>query len=79
MSIENYKNLKKIFNKYKPSIVVNLAAQAGVRHSLKNPHDYVKSNLVGFANILILSKEFKLNILYMQAQVVYMVTLKVKF
>tara|TARA_B100001057_G_scaffold500254_1_gene614309 strand:+ start:816 stop:1829 length:1014 start_codon:yes stop_codon:yes gene_type:complete len=58
ISIENYDSLKKIFLEFKPSIVVNLAAQAGVRHSLKKPLDYVKSNLVGFANILILSKEF---------------------
>ena len=59
VSIDNYKQLKKIFFKFKPTIVVNLAAQAGVRHSLKKPLDYVKSNLVGFSNILILSKEFK--------------------
>ena len=71
-SIENYKNIKTIFNKYKPSIVVNLAAQAGVRHSLKNPHDYVKSNLVGFANILILSKEFKIkHFIYASTSSVY--------
>jgi UDP-glucuronate 4-epimerase len=35
-----------------PSVVIHLAAQAGVRHSLDNPHDYVSANLVGFANIL---------------------------
>ena len=41
-----------IFEKYKPSIVVNLAAQAGVRYSITNPDAYVESNLVGFFNIL---------------------------
>lgn len=41
-----------IFAKYKPSIVVNLAAQAGVRYSITNPDVYIESNLIGFYNIL---------------------------
>lgn len=41
-----------IFNNYKPSIVVNLAAQAGVRYSITNPDVYIESNLIGFYNIL---------------------------
>lgn len=41
-----------IFEKYKPQIVVNLAAQAGVRYSITNPDAYIESNLVGFYNIL---------------------------
>jgi len=40
------------FRKYKPNRVVNLAAQAGVRYSLENPHAYIDSNIVGFTNIL---------------------------
>ena len=40
------------FSRVKPEIVVNLAAQAGVRYSIQNPHAYVDSNLVGFMNIL---------------------------
>lgn len=44
--------MEEIFARYKPQRVVNLAAQAGVRYSLKNPHAYVDSNLVGFVNIL---------------------------
>lgn len=44
--------LTKLFEKYKPSIVVNLAAQAGVRYSITNPDAYVESNLVGFFNII---------------------------
>lgn len=44
--------LKNIFNNYEPEIVINLAAQAGVRYSLKNPDTYVESNLIGFYNIL---------------------------
>lgn len=44
--------IKQIFNEYKPNIVVNLAAQAGVRYSITNPDAYVESNLIGFYNIL---------------------------
>lgn len=42
----------KIFNEYKPDIVVNLAAQAGVRYSITNPDAYIESNMIGFYNIL---------------------------
>lgn len=41
-----------IFSQYKPSVVVNLAAQAGVRYSIENPDAYIESNLIGFYNIL---------------------------
>lgn len=41
-----------VFKRFKPQRVVNLAAQAGVRYSLENPHAYVESNIVGFLNIL---------------------------
>lgn len=44
--------MEEIFAKYKPSIVVNLAAQAGVRYSITNPDVYIESNLIGFYNIL---------------------------
>ena len=41
-----------VFEKFKPTVVVNLAAQAGVRYSITNPYAYIESNLVGFFNIL---------------------------
>jgi len=41
-----------IFNQYKPAVVVNLAAQAGVRYSITNPDAYIQSNIIGFYNIL---------------------------
>lgn len=44
--------IDKIFADYKPSVVVNLAAQAGVRYSITNPDAYIESNLIGFYNIL---------------------------
>jgi hypothetical protein len=51
-SIANREIIIRLFDEYKPAIVVNLAAQAGVRHSITNPDAYVESNLIGFYNIL---------------------------
>ncbi len=50
--IANKEIVDSIFKNYKPSIVVNLAAQAGVRYSITNPDSYIKSNMIGFYNIL---------------------------
>lgn len=50
--ISDKETIDNLFIKYKPSIVVNLAAQAGVRYSITNPDAYIKSNLIGFYNIL---------------------------
>ena len=50
--ISDKETLMGIFEEYKPDVVVNLAAQAGVRYSIENPDAYINSNLVGFANIL---------------------------
>ena len=50
--ISDKETLMGIFEKYKPDVVINLAAQAGVRYSIENPDAYINSNLVGFANIL---------------------------
>lgn len=44
--------IEEIFEKYKPAIVVNLGAQAGVRYSITNPDAYIQSNMIGFYNIL---------------------------
>ncbi len=44
--------IEDIFSSYKPSVVVNLAAQAGVRYSITNPDVYIEANLIGFYNIL---------------------------
>ena len=44
--------IDKLFAKYKPAVVVNLAAQAGVRYSITNPDVYIESNVIGFYNIL---------------------------
>ena len=51
-SLEDRAALESAFSEFKPQRVVNLAAQAGVRYSLENPHAYIDSNIVGFTNIL---------------------------
>lgn len=51
-SIADKALINEIFETYKPSVVVNLAAQAGVRYSITNPDVYIESNLIGFYNIL---------------------------
>ena len=43
--------LKNLFNSFKPNIVINLAAQAGVRYSLEDPHAYLNSNIIGFSAV----------------------------
>ena len=51
-SIANKQTVDNLFSEYKPQVVVNLAAQAGVRYSITNPDAYIESNLIGFYNIL---------------------------
>lgn len=51
-SIADKEIITKIFEEYKPAVVVNLAAQAGVRYSITNPDAYIEANLIGFYNIL---------------------------
>ena len=71
-NIENYNSIEKIFKKHKPTIVVNLAAQAGVRYSLKNPKAYINTNILGFFNVLDISKKFKIkNFVYASSSSVY--------
>jgi UDP-glucuronate 4-epimerase len=51
-NIADKEAIEKAFTEYKPSVVVNLAAQAGVRYSITNPDAYIESNIIGFYNIL---------------------------
>lgn len=51
-NIANKEAIDNLFAEYKPQVVVNLAAQAGVRYSITNPSAYIESNLIGFYNIL---------------------------
>ena len=52
LSIEDKPTLDSVFQQHKPTRVINLAAQAGVRYSLENPYAYIDSNIMGFMNIL---------------------------
>ena len=65
-SLENKKILESIFSEQKPNIVINLAAQAGVRYSIENPFSYIDSNIVGFINILEACREHNIkNLVYL--------------
>ena len=56
ININNFKKLNNYIKSNKIKIIINLAAQAGVRHSIKNPKDYFQSNILGFFNILEVSR-----------------------
>ena len=61
-----------MFESFQPDVVVHLAAQAGVRHSVKSPMDFVKSNLNGFANVLDACKQYEVKeFLYASSSSVY--------
>lgn len=51
-TIADRETVTRIFSEYRPAVVVNLAAQAGVRYSITNPDAYIESNIIGFYNIL---------------------------
>ena len=70
--ISNEGEINNAFKQHKPKIVFNLAAQAGVRYSIENPMAYIQSNIVGFANILELSKSYKIDhLIYASSSSVY--------
>ena len=61
-----------LFAETRPEIVINLAAQAGVRYSIENPHSYIDSNLVGFTNILEACRHFEVgHLVYASSSSVY--------
>ncbi len=73
-------NLNDIFNIHQPNIVINLAAQAGVRYSIDNPNAYIDSNIVGFINLLECCRSLKINnLLYASSSSVYGGNTKVPF
>ena len=79
-NIENKENLENIFNQYKFEIVVNLAAQAGVRYSLINPDVYITSNILGFSCLLEYCKKFEVkNLIYASSSSVYGGNTKIPF
>ena len=73
-------NLREIFKDHNINYVVNLAAQAGVRYSLTNPEEYMHSNILGFLNILEISREFNIkHLVYASSSSVYGLNNKIPF
>ena len=80
IDIANRESLSKSFIKFQPSIVVNLAAQAGVRYSIENPYEYMNSNLAGFLNIIELCRQNTVkNFVYASSSSVYGNNKKIPF
>lgn len=72
MDLQDRVTLDEIFAEHKPEYVVNLAAQAGVRYSLENPHAYTETNVTGFLNILECAKKFEIkHLLFASSSSVY--------
>ena len=70
--IEDTFFLKKMFKRFEPKYVVNLAAQAGVRYSIKNPSLFLNTNIKGFGNILELCKDYEIShLVYASSSSVY--------
>ena len=80
VDISNRDMLTKAFQLFNPQKVVNLAAQAGVRYSIKNPYAYIDSNLVGFLNIIELCRQNKVEgLIYASSSSVYGSNKKIRF
>ena len=79
-SIADRELIDKVFNEYRPGIVVNLAAQAGVRYSIDHPDVYIESNIIGFYNILEACRRYPVeHLVYASSSSVYGGNKKVPF
>lgn len=79
-SIADKNLIMEIFKKYQPQIVVNLAAQAGVRYSIINPDAYIESNLIGFYNILEACRNYPVDhLVYASSSSVYGTNKKIPY
>ena len=80
LDLTDVPHLNKLFDQFKPDTVVNLAAQPGVRYSLKNPNAYAESNLVGFINLLEACRHHNVeHFVYASSSSVYGANVKVPF
>ncbi|MFQ6581355.1 GDP-mannose 4,6-dehydratase [Priestia megaterium] len=80
VDISNKEALTNVFKEYTPNIVVNLAAQAGVRYSIENPDVYMQSNVIGFYNILEACRHYPVDhLVYASSSSVYGANKKVPF
>ena len=72
VDLKDKSEVDSIFETYKPTYVINLAAQAGVRYSIENPYAYVDSNLIGFMNILEACRNYPVkHLIYASSSSVY--------
>lgn len=80
LDIFNKDDLEGVFLSYRPEIVVNLAAQAGVRYSIDHPQSYINSNLIGFYNILECCRNYPVfHLLYASSSSVYGANQKIPY
>lgn len=71
-NISNRNEIEIVFKTYHPNIILNLAAQAGVRYSITNPETYIQSNIIGFFNILECCRKFEVDhLIYASSSSVY--------
>ena len=72
--------VNEVFDKFRPNIVVNLAAQAGVRYSIENPDAYIESNIIGFYNVLEACRHYPVeHLVYASSSSVYGANKKIPF
>ena len=72
IDLANNEHINELFHNFKPTVVINLAAQAGVRYSLENPYAYINSNIVGFLNILECCRNYSIeHLIYASSSSVY--------
>ena len=80
LNLEDRENLESIFKTEKIDVVLNLAAQAGVRYSIQNPYSYIQSNIVGFLNILECCRHYNIkHLVYASSSSVYGKNAKIPF
>ena len=80
INIADKSKINKLFEDVRPSTVIHLAAQAGVRHSINHPQDYIESNILGFQNILENSRKFNINhLIYASSSSVYGLNKQIPF
>ncbi|MFD2244913.1 NAD-dependent epimerase/dehydratase family protein [Pontibacter ruber] len=80
LDLADQENLDKLFKRFSISIVINLAAQAGVRYSLEAPESYIKSNIVGFTNLLECCRNYAIkHLLFASSSSVYGISESVPF
>lgn len=78
--ISNKELVMRTFEEHKPNVVVNLAAQAGVRYSIENPDVYIQSNIIGFYNILEACRHYPVDhLVYASSSSVYGANKKIPF